>query len=98
MLDCTMLEVVNNMSIRQALATWKSRILANQLLDYACTYTIAILSFRKSYVMLKIHSDVSHLSAPKVRRKDGGISSLEITSQHHKLGKTVDQCTMNVAC
>ena len=41
-------------------------------MDYAATYPGAVLSYRKSDMILAVRSDASYLSKPKARSRAGG--------------------------
>jgi hypothetical protein len=43
-----------------------------QFLDYAATQEDAVITYRKSDMVLAIHSDASYLSEPKARSRAGG--------------------------
>jgi hypothetical protein len=46
--------------------------LAKWLLDYAATNPNAILTYKKSDMVLAVHSDASYLSEPSTRSRVGG--------------------------
>ncbi len=47
-----------------------------QFLDYAATHQDAIITYKKSDMVLVVHSDTSYLSEPKARSRAGGYFSL----------------------
>jgi hypothetical protein len=71
-IDNTILPAVNDISLEQSSATQKTQDKVNTLLDYLHTNPIAKLKFRKSDMILKIHSDGSFLSVSKSRSRAGG--------------------------
>jgi hypothetical protein len=44
----------------------------NQFLNYAATHPDAILTYKRSDMVLMVHSDASYLSKPKARSHAGG--------------------------
>jgi hypothetical protein len=71
--DSTMLVALGSLAAAQTKATTNTMRDANQLLDYVCTHPNATVRFKKSDMILKIHSDASYLSETEARSRAGGI-------------------------
>ena len=70
--DPTMLLTLNAIGAEQATATVTTAKAMTKLLNYCATNPEAIIRYRASDMILKIHSDGSYLSAPKARSRAGG--------------------------
>ena len=70
--DATILVALGTLAAQQAKSTEATSRAINQLLDYCHTHPNAILRYRASDMILKIHSDASYLSEPKARSRAGG--------------------------
>ena len=70
--DATILVALGTLAAQQAKGTEHTSRAINQLLDYCHTHPNAILRYRASDMILKIHSDASYLSEPKARSRAGG--------------------------
>jgi hypothetical protein len=80
--DSTMLVALGTLASAQTKATTNTMKAANQLLDYAATNPNAKIRFRKSDMILHVHSDASYLSETEARSRAGGISFLGNDSNH----------------
>ena len=67
-----MLVALGSLAAAQTKATTNTMIAANQLLDYAYTHPNATIRFKKSDMILKIHSDASYLSESEAKSRAGG--------------------------
>ena len=56
----------------QAEPTEETMTRCKQFLDYAATHQDAIITYKKSDMVLVVHSDASYLSKPKSRSRAGG--------------------------
>ena len=82
--DSTMLVALGTLASAQTKATTNTMKAANQLLDYAATHPNAKIRFKKSDMILHVHSDASYLSETEARSRAGGISFLgDDSSQPH---------------
>ena len=70
MIDSTMLTAINDLSIMQTKATAASQRHLNTLLDYLFTNPNASILYRKSGMIVKVHSEESCLSVPGVRSRE----------------------------
>ncbi len=70
--DPTMLVALNAIAMQQAAPTERTRERIHQLLDYAASQEEAILTYRKSDMVLAIHSDAGYLNESKARSRAGG--------------------------
>ena len=70
--DNTMLVALGNFPSEQTKGTQKTLDAITQLLNYAATHPNATIRYRKSDMVLHIHSDGSYLSALKVRSRASG--------------------------
>jgi hypothetical protein len=59
-------------AIVTTIATQHTIYATNQILDYCATHPDAIITYRASDMILKIHSDASYLAEPKARSRGGG--------------------------
>jgi hypothetical protein len=71
--DYSMLLAVNRLASQQQSPTQETMRDMHRLLAYAATYPSAKLIFRKSNMVLTIHSDASYNSEPKARSRAGGV-------------------------
>ena len=70
--DSTILVALSSISSAQATPTTQTIKLTNILLDYAATHPDAILTYKKSNMVLAVHSDASYLSKTGARSRTGG--------------------------
>jgi hypothetical protein len=70
--DPTMLVALSSLAAEQCNPTERTMAKCKQFLDYAATQEDAVITYRKSDMMLAIHSDASYLSEPKARSRAGG--------------------------
>jgi hypothetical protein len=70
--DGTMLTALSSIASEQANPTENTMKKCLQFLDYAATQEDAVVTYRKSDMVLAIHSDASYLSEPKARSRAGG--------------------------
>ena len=70
--DPTMLVALGSIATEQANPTKRTMEKVKQFLDYAATQEAAVITYRKSDMILAIHSDASYLSEPKARSRAGG--------------------------
>ena len=68
-----MLTALSAIASEQALPTENTIRKAQKFMDYAATHPDAVLTYRKSDMLLAVHSDASYLSKPKARSRAGGI-------------------------
>ena len=62
--DATMLVALGSLASEQANPTERTMQKCKQFLDYAATQEDAVITYRKSDMVLAIHSDASYLSEP----------------------------------
>jgi hypothetical protein len=67
-----MLVSLNAISAAQSKATEHTATAIVHLLDYAATHPDATLRYKRSDMVLHVHSDASYLSAPEARSRTGG--------------------------
>ena len=70
--DSTMLTALSAIASAQAEPTEDTMTRCKQFLDYAATHQDAIITYKKSDMVLVVHSDASYLSEPKARSRAGG--------------------------
>jgi hypothetical protein len=70
--DSTLLVALGTIAAQQANATLNTTKAIQQLLDYCHTHPEAVIRYRASDMILKIHSDASYLSEAKARSRSGG--------------------------
>jgi hypothetical protein len=70
--DSTVLVALSSIASAQAAPTELTLSLIKQLLDYVATHPDAILTYKKSDMVLAVHSDASYLSKPQARSRAGG--------------------------
>jgi hypothetical protein len=70
--DSTMLVALSAIAAEQSAPTENTLKKVHQFLDYAATHPEAIVTYKKSNMVLAIHSDASYLSEPKARSRAGG--------------------------
>ena len=78
--DGTLLTPLSALTSQQAKPTTETMKRAQQFLDYIATQEPAVLTYRKSDMILSIHSDAGYLNEPTARSRSGG---------HHYLSKNV---------
>jgi hypothetical protein len=70
--DSTIITGLSSLAAAQAKPTVQTLFLINWLLDYVATNPDAILTYKKSDMVLAVHSDASYLSEPTARSQAGG--------------------------
>jgi hypothetical protein len=70
--DSTMLVALSAIASDQASPTKNTMRKCLQFLDYVATHPDAILTFKRSNMVLNVHSDASYLCEPKARSRAGG--------------------------
>eukprot|EP00956_Cyclotella_meneghiniana_P010727 scaffold15031_cov47-Cyclotella_meneghiniana.AAC.1 len=70
--DPTMLTALSSLASEQANPTERTMEKCKQFLDYAASQEEAVITYRKSDMVLAIHSDASYLSEPQARSRVGG--------------------------
>ena len=70
--DSTIITGLSSLAAAQANPTTHTLSLVKWLLDYAATNPNAILTYKKSDMVLAVHSDASYLSEPSARSRVGG--------------------------
>ena len=71
-MDSTIITGLSSLTAAQAKPTAQTLSLINWLLDYVATNPDAILTYKKSDMVLAVHSDASYLSEPAARSQAGG--------------------------
>jgi hypothetical protein len=71
--DPTVIMPLNDIATEQTKATAKTQAATNQLLDYLATHPNATIRYHASDMIVRIHSDASHLSVSNVRSRVGGL-------------------------
>ncbi len=69
--DSTIITGLSSLAAAQAKPTAQTLFLINWLLDYMATNLDAILTYKKSDMVLAVHSDASYLSEPAARSQAG---------------------------
>jgi hypothetical protein len=72
-IDSTMLVALSTLASSQANGAKETAKSATHLLNYAAMHPDAILRYRSSDMLLKIHSDASYLSETQARSRAGGL-------------------------
>jgi hypothetical protein len=72
-IDSTMLIALSAIASAQAKPTEETMTHCKQFLDYAATHPDAILTYKRSDMVLVLHSNASYLSKPKARSRAGGL-------------------------
>jgi hypothetical protein len=67
-----MLVALSAIASKQAAPTLETMEKVKLFLDYAATHPDAVLTFKKSNMVLAVHSDASYLTEPKARSRAGG--------------------------
>jgi hypothetical protein len=70
--DSTILVALSSIASMQAAPTALTKDLIKMLLDYVATHPDAILTYKRSNMVLAVHSDASYLSEPGARSRAGG--------------------------
>ena len=70
--DPTMLTALSSLASEQCAPTENTMVKCKLFLDYAASQEDAVITYRKSDMVLAIHSDASYLSEPKARSRAGG--------------------------
>ena len=97
--DPTMLVALSAIASEQASPTEATLTKAKYFLDYAATHPDAILTYKRSDMVLAIHSDASYLTEPKARSRAGGhffLSSNDAVPQNNGAVLSIAQITRNV--
>ena len=71
-IDGTMLTALSAIASDQATPTQETMKKIKLFLDYAATHPDAVLTYRRSDMVLAVHSDASYLTEPKARSRAGG--------------------------
>jgi hypothetical protein len=71
-MDSTIITGLSSLAAAQAKPTAQTLLLINRLLDYVATNPDAILTYKKSDMVLAVHSNASYLSEPAARSQVGG--------------------------
>jgi hypothetical protein len=71
--DSTIITGLSSLAAAQAKPTAQTLFLINWLLDYVATNPDAILTYKKSDMVLAVHSDALYLSEPAARSREGGL-------------------------
>ena len=79
-MDGTLLTPLSALTSQQAKPTTETMKRLKQFLDYCATQEPAVLTYRKSDMILAIHSDASYLNEENARSRSGG---------HHYLSENV---------
>jgi hypothetical protein len=69
--NSTMLTMLSAIASIQAAPTKDTMMQCKQFLDYATTHQDTIITYRKSDMVLVVHSNASYLSEPKARSRAG---------------------------
>ena len=88
--DPSMLVALGSLASEQADPTERTMQKCMQFLDYAATQEDAVITYRKSNIVLAIHSDALYLSEPKARSRAGGHFFL---SEDEPDPNDTEQCT-----
>jgi len=75
--DHTILMTVNDLASQQSKATVRTEEKIEKLLNYVATHPNGSITYRKSAMILVVHSDASYLSAPGARSRAGGYFFLD---------------------
>ena len=67
-----MMVVSSAIASKQAAPTQETMEKVKLFLDYVATHPDAVLTFKKSNMVLAVHSDASYLTEPKARSRAGG--------------------------
>jgi len=97
--DPTMLVALSAIASEQASPTEATLTKAKYFLDYAATHPDAILTYKRSDMVLAIHSDASYLTEPKARSRVGGhffLSSNDAVPQNNGAVLSIAQIIRNV--
>ncbi len=70
--DSTIITGLSSLAVAQAKPTAQTLFLINWLLDYVATNPDAILTYKKSDMVLAVHSNASYLSEPAAGSQAGG--------------------------
>jgi hypothetical protein len=70
--NSTMLTALSAIASVQAKPTEETKTCCKHFLDYTATHPDAILTYKRSDMVLMVHSDASYLSEPKARNRAGG--------------------------
>jgi hypothetical protein len=70
--DSTLLTPLSALASQQSKPTTKTMERVKQFLEYAATQEPAVLTFRRSGMVLAIHSDAGYLNEPNARSRAGG--------------------------
>ena len=70
--DSTMLTALSAIALAQSEPTEETMTPCKQFLDYAAIHQDAIITYKKSDIVLVVHSNASYLSKPKAHSRTGG--------------------------
>ena len=94
----TILLALNDIATESANPTEKTMKRVHQLLDYMASHPDAVIRFRRSDMILNVHSDASYLSAARARSRAGGyffLGSLPVNGLPIKLNGNIHvTCTI----
>jgi hypothetical protein len=90
--DATLLTALSSLAAKQANPTKRTMEKTLQFLDYAASQDDAVVIYRKSDMILAVHSDASYLREPKARSRAGGHFFL---SENDKDPKTTVHCMLS---
>ncbi len=79
--DSTMLTPLSAIASAQAKPTEETMVRCKQFLNYAATHQDAVLTYKRSDMVLVVHSDASYLSEPKARSQAGGHFFLSLDTE-----------------
>jgi hypothetical protein len=79
--DSTMLTALSAIASAQAEPTEETMVCCKQFLDYTATHQEAVLTYKRSDMVLVVHSDASYLSKPKARSRAGGHFFLSLDTE-----------------
>ncbi len=88
--DSTIITGLSSLAAAQAKLTAQTLFLINWLLDYVATNPDAILTYKKSDMVLAVHSDALYLSEPAARSREGGHFFAHLTWMIHP---TIGPCS-----
>jgi len=90
--DSTLLVALSALASAQSKATKYTLELVTWLLDYVATNPNAILTYKKSDMILTVHSDASYLSEAGARSRVGGTFTAQTTWKIHPTMEQYSMC------
>ena len=87
--DNTMLVALNELGSAQAHGTEATAEATVKLLNYAATHPDAVIRYKASKMIYRIHTDASYLSCPKARSRAGGYHYLSDDSDDPPLNAPI---------